>query len=437
MRWPRTWCAALLLLVLSAPFSAASAPVADSVARTTPAALAATPRDYLAEARAGFTPESRACQRIRVGLNLVSPLLGVGAGLLLLFTGAAQRFRDIARARAAGHWGRVLVFFTLYSLAMFVLLLPLAWYDDFALEHRFGFSNQTLAAWGGDQLKGLAFQVLAVGVVPLLALAWRAVETSPRRWWLWLASGTLPVACASVLLQPLVFDPLFNKFTPLHDQVLRREILALAARADVPAKHVYEVDMSARTNRINAYMSGIGASQRIVLWDTTLKGMAPDEILFVMGHEMGHYVLRHIWKGLAFASLGAFAAFWLVWVFVNLFLRAFGPGLGIHEPGDLAVLPLLIAMLSLVGWLGAPITNAISRGIEHDADVFALELTHDNDAGARSFLKLAQGNRSDPEPATWVRIVLATHPPLADRIRFALAYKPWAEGKPNRFYHGR
>lgn len=430
------WSFVLLLLAAPIPIARAQAqPVAPP--ESAPSVTAPATRDYVAEARAGFTTENRAYQRIRVGLHLVTPLIGVAAGLLLLFTGLAQRFRDIARARAKGRWARVLVFFTLYSLTMFVLLLPLAWYEDFSLEHRFGLSNQTLVAWSVDQVKALAFQIVAVGVVPLLALAWRAVETSPRRWWLWLAVGTLPVAAASVLLQPLVFDPLFNKFTPLHDEALRTRILALGARAEVPARNVFEVDMSSRTKKINAYVSGFGASQRIVLWDTTLKGMSTDEILFVMGHEMGHYTLQHIWKGLLFISIGAFAAFWLVAWLVHAFLRAFGMGWGIHEAGDLAVIPLLVAMLSLVGWLAAPVTNAVSRGVEHEADIFALELTHDNDAGARSFLKLAEGNRSDPEPAEWVKVMLYTHPPLADRIRFALDYRPWAEGNPNRLFRGQ
>jgi Zn-dependent protease with chaperone function len=427
-------CFAVPLLLLLAVATAWSAPPEGGL--PPPAATqGSAQRDYLAEARAGFTPENQAYQRIRVTLSLISPLLGVGAGLLLLFAGVAQRFRDIAHARATGRWGRVLVFFTLYSLTLFVLLLPLAWYEDFALEHRFGLSSQSLASWGLDQLKTVAFQIVAVGVVPLLALAWRSVEASPRRWWLWLALGTLPVATASVLLQPLVFDPLFNKFTPLHDETLRHEILALAARADVPARNVYEVDMSARTKKINAYVSGFGSSQRIVLWDTALTGLSRAEILFVMGHEMGHYVLQHIWKGLAFMSLGAFAAFWLCGWLVRALLAAFGARWGVREPGDLAAIPLVIAMLSLVGWLGLPVTNAMSRRVEHESDVYALELTHDNDAGARSFLKLAQGNRSNPEPAPWVRLMLYSHPPLGDRIRFAQAYKPWETGEPNRAFH--
>ncbi len=433
----------LMVLIALLAYPASAAPVGAPAPAAAHDTLAISiqevplPRDVLAEARAGFTPENREYQRLRITFYLVSPLLGVLAGVLLLYTGLSQRFRDLALARAKRRWGRVLVFFTLYMLAMFVVLFPLTWLEGYALEKRFGFMTQTAGAWFLDQVKSLAFQVVAVGVVPVLALAWHAVESSPRRWWLWLAIGTLPVMLASVVLQPLVFDPLFNKFAPLRDIELRDRILALGARAHVPARNVYEVDMSARTTKVNAYVSGFGASQRIVLWDTTLRGLAHDEILFVMGHEMGHYVLQHVWKGVLLTSAGAFAAFWLVSWLVRAALRVFGERWRVHEAGDLAVMPLVFAMLSLVSWLGAPITNAVSRRIEHEADVYALELTHDNDAGARSFLAMARGNRSDPEPAGWVKLLLYTHPPLGERIRFALEYRPWEHGQPNRAFRER
>jgi Zn-dependent protease with chaperone function len=316
----RPFAAAALLLALTAfllhapaaralgrPDSLVATP-ADTVAATLPAGdYVAGARDYLAEARAAFTPENRAYQRQRVALAIVSPLAAIAVGLLLLVTGVAQRLRDIANARASGRWPRALVFFTLYSLVMTIVLLPLDWYAGYALEHRFALSTQTLGAWALDQAKAFAFQIVAIGVLPLLALAWWIVESHPRRWWLWLSIGTLPVATAAVLLQPLVFDPLFNKFTTLHDAALRTDILALAERADIPARDVYEVDMSTKTKKVNAYVSGFGASQRIVLWDTTLQKMKRDEILFVMGHEMGHYVLHHIWKGLGWVAVGSFA----------------------------------------------------------------------------------------------------------------------------------
>src|SRR5262249_53583517 len=150
---------------------------------------------------------------------------------------------------------------------------------------------------------------------------------------------------------------------------------------------------------------------------TTLRQMSRDEILFVMGHEMGHYVLHHIWKGLAFTAVGSFAAFWLTAWFARALVARFGGRWGLHSLGDQAAMPLLVAMLTWVNWLGAPISNLVSRDIEHEADVFALELTHDNDAGARSFLKLAEGNRSDPEPAGWVYWLLYDHAALGERIR--------------------
>jgi STE24 endopeptidase len=421
----------LVALPLLAPRAYAAATPRDS------AVVRPATRDYIAEARAAFTPENRAYQRQRVALAIVSPLVGIAVGLLLLFTGVAQWMRDLANARVKGQWARVLVFFTLYSVIMAVVLLPLDWYSGWALEHRFALSNQSLGDWALDQGKALAFQIVAVGVLPLLALAMRVVDAHPRRWWLWLSLGALPVAAASVLLQPLVFDPLFNKFTPLHDASLRDDILALARRADIPARNVYEVDMSTKTKKVNAYMTGFGSSQRIVLWDTTLKQMSRDEILFVMGHEMGHYVLHHIWKGLAWVAAGSFAVLWLTAWFARALLARFGGRWNVHAAGDLAAIPLLFAVLMWVNYLGAPVANAISRGVEHEADVFALEITHDNDAGARSFLKLAEGNRSDPEPAGWVKLLLFTHPPLGDRIRFALDYKPWERGEPNRAYRGK
>ena len=446
----RPFAAAALLLALAAfllhapaaraqgrPDSLVATP-ADTAAATLPAGdYVAGARDYVAEARAAFTPENRAYQRQRVALAIVSPLAAIAVGLLLLVTGVAQRLRDIANARASGRWPRALVFFTLYSLVMTIVLLPLDWYAGYALEHRFALSTQTLGAWALDQAKAFAFQVVAIGVLPLLALAWWIVESHPRRWWLWLSIGTLPVATAAVLLQPLVFDPLFNKFTTLHDAALRTDILALAERADIPARDVYEVDMSTKTKKVNAYVSGFGASQRIVLWDTTLQKMKRDEILFVMGHEMGHYVLRHIWKGLGWVAVGSFAVLWLTAWFTRALLGRFGARWGVHAAGDLAAMPLVFAMLAWVNFLGAPIGNAISRDIEHEADVFALEITHDNDAGARSFLKLAEGNRSNPEPAAWVAWLLYDHPPLGERIRFALDYKPWEKGEKNRAYRGK
>ncbi|MCC6348810.1 MAG: M48 family metallopeptidase [Candidatus Eisenbacteria bacterium] len=419
---------------------------ADSLRPAGPAAMTAggtaesapaPPRDYLAEARASYTPVNRAYQNTRVVTAFAGPILGALVLLVLLFTGISARFRDIAHALGHRLYVRVLVYFALLLTATTLLGLPFAWYSEFALEHQYGLSTQTLPGWLLDTLKALVFNLVALGVIPILYAAWRVVRRHPRGWWWRLAAGTAPIALAAVILQPLVFDPLFNRFEPLRDAGLRGDILALGARAGIPAKHVFQVDMSRRTKKLNAYVSGFGGSQRIVLWDTTLESMQRDEILVVMGHEMGHYVLRHIWKSILVIAIGAFAVFWLAERLTAWMLAAWGRRWEAEGPGDLAALPALWLSLSLVMALATPGLNALSRGVELESDVYALEITHDNDAAARAFLKLAQDNRSNPEPSEWVKLLLYSHPPLADRIRFALSYRPWEKGEPNRFFHGR
>lgn len=428
----------------AAPVGAPSADVADTPAATvvpppttptTPTAPPAPPApDYLAQARASFGAESRAYAGARVVVRIIGPLYGIVCGLLLMFTGLSARFRDIAIGLGHRRYVRVLVFFSLYALAMFVLALPLAWYEEFALEHQYGLSTQSFGGWLLDSVKGLVTSVVAVGVIPLLALAWRVIEGSPRRWWLWLAVGTLPAALAAMLLEPVVLDPLFNKFQPLQDATLRTEILDLAKRAGIPARHVYEVDMSSRTRKLNAYVNGFGASQRVVLWDTTLRRMTRDEILYVSAHEMGHYVLGHAWKTLLLLGAGAFLVFWLCAGLAGGWLAAFGEQWEVTGISDLAAMPVLALSLTMVTLLAMPAMNALSRRAELEADIYGLEITHDNDAAARAFLKLAQDNRSDPDPVPLVQMLLYDHPPLGERIRFALEYRPWEHGQPDRYY---
>ena len=426
---------ALALLASAGPVHAQPAP-----APGTPAALSArpapasAPRDYLAEVRANFTPENRAYASTRVTLGFIEPFYMVLVSAILLFTGLSARMRDVAHALGGRRYVRVLAYLVLYSALGFVLALPLLWYEGFALEHRYGLSNQSLGAWLGEQGKIVMFEVLFLGVIPVLDLAYRSLERHPRSWWLRLGAWSLPLITALVLIDPLVLEPAFNQFTPLADQHLKGRILALAERAGVPARKVYQVDKSAQTNKYNAYVSGFGPSQRVVLWDTTLRGMTEDEILFVTGHELGHYRLHHIWKGIAAFSATSLVVLFLTWLAATPLARRFGPRWGFGALHDLASVPLLAALLDVSVFLVQPATMAFSRRIEHEADIFALELTHANDAGARAFLKLGSQNRSDPEPSRFVEFFEYSHPPLAERVRFAIEYHPWEEGRPGRFY---
>jgi len=414
--------------------AAAAAPGGSLAAAVAPAA---SPEARVAEVRANFTPENRSYSSKRQLLGFLDPLYGIALGLLILFTGLSARMRDVAHRAGTRRYPRVLVYIVLYTLVAFVLGFPLAWYEGFALEHQFGLSNQGFGAWIGDELKGAAVGIFFFGVIPLVALAYGAIRKSPRRWWLWLGVGTVPVIVIASLIQPLVIDPLFNKFTPLRDQQLKQEILDLAGRAGIPGRNVYEVDKSAQTKKYNAYVNGFGASQRIVLWDTTLKGMTDDEILFVMGHEMGHYVLGHVWQGIIVFSLLGFVVFFGSWVLMNWAVKRFGGRWGFTELHDVASMPLLTITLSLASLVVQPAANSFSRHIEHDSDIFGLEVTRLNDAGARAFIKLGSQNKSDPEPSALVEFFQYTHPPLIERVRFATEYHPWTEGKPSKLFHGR
>jgi Zn-dependent protease with chaperone function len=401
------------------------------------AALIAAQRDYIAEVRAGFTRENRAYSGTRTVLAFFGPIYDLIIALVILFSGLAGVMRSIAHGLGRRLYVRILVFLVLYTVADFVLGFPLACYRGYALEHQYGLSSQTLGAWLADQGKDAAVGVVVLGLVPILWLGYRALQRWPRHWWLPVAAGTLPLIVAGTLLQPLVIDPLYNTFTPLRDQQLKERILDLAARAEIPGRNVYEVNKSAQTIKYNAYVSGFGPSQRVVLWDTMLQGMEEDEILFVMGHEMGHYKLGHIWKGIGVFSVLSFFFFFLVSRLAGWAVARFGGHWGFDDLGDVASMPLLAAIISLLALLTQPTVNGFSRAIEHESDVFAVEVTRDNDAGARAFLKLGSQNRSNPDPSAFVKLFLYTHPPLIERIRFALRYRPWDDGKPNRYFKGR
>jgi Zn-dependent protease with chaperone function len=264
-------------------------------------------------------------------------------------------------------------------------------------------------------------------------LPYLLLKKSPRRWWLWTALGAIPLIVATIFIQPLVVDPLFNTFGPMHDRALERQILAEAARAGITGGRVFEVNKSVDTKALNAYVTGFGGSKRIVLWDTTLREMTPREILFVLGHEMGHYVLRHMLILIAAVTALILAALWLVHVSAGAVLRRWGARFGFDRLDDFASYPLLIAIVTVASLVVGPLQLALMRHLEHEADRFGLELTRDNHAAATAFVKLQDQNLDVPYHSTLYKLWHDTHPPLGDRIEFCNGYRPWAHGQPLRY----
>jgi STE24 endopeptidase len=214
----------------------------------------------------------------------------------------------------------------------------------------------------------------------------------------------------------------------LKDKKLEAKILALASEANIPAEHVFEVNMSEKTNALNAYVTGIGSHARIVLWDTTLQRLNEDEVLFIMAHEMGHYVMKHIYWGLAGYIVLALFGLWLVSKLIRWCLGRWGRYIGIRRLSDIASFPLLLLLVSLLNFAASPLVNTVSRYEEHAADKYAIELTKNTDAAISSFQKLTKAGLSEVNPPLLVKLFRYTHPTMLERIVFLEEYAPpWRE----------
>lgn len=349
----------------------------------------------------------------------------------LLYSGASAKIRNLAQRIGRRYVFTVGIYIFLFCAIVFLINLPLYYYRGFIRQHAYGLSNQTLAKWFLDALKhaGIAAVVSACfGWVPYLLMA-----RSPRRWWLITTVLTIPFLFGVVLLKPIWVDPLFNDFGPMKDKGLEHQILALAGRAGISGSRIYEVNKSADTKAVNAYVTGLWGTQRIVLWDTLIAQLERSEVLVVMGHEMGHYVLGHLPRSILLSSLITLVS--LYWVdSAGRWLIARSQGrFGFDRLSDVASVPLILLLLQ-VGSLGLePIANAYSRAQEHEADRFALEITRANRDAALAFVKLQQENLAVPRPGLLYRIWRGSHPSIGERIDFCNTYRPWAQGQPLRY----
>ncbi|MEA2499786.1 MAG: endopeptidase, partial [Actinomycetota bacterium] len=295
--------------------------------------------------------------------------------------------------------------------------LPIGFVRGFVVAHDWGLSTQSFGAWIADQVRSLGVGLVIAGITAIVFYG--LVRWQPRWWWIfgWAAFSLLSVLLT--FLWPILIAPLFNKFTPLEDPVLTRQILALADQAGVSVKEVLVADASKRTTAENAYVAGIGSSKQLVLYDTLLVNGDTDETLFVVAHELGHKVKNHVVKGLIVSSAGLLIGFALLaWLSHRPWFWSWARADGI---ADVRALPLLIAFVTVAGLLTLPIQNGLSRRFEREADAIALRLTHDPSTAVRVFRRLAYSNIADLRPnpvATWL---LFSHPPIPERIAAAVA----------------
>ncbi len=380
-------------------------------------------------------PSEKAVRYHRGGLWIW--LFEMAFGLLLpaafLFTGLSARIRDLAGRLGKRWFFTIAIYIAIFSLLSAVIELPISYYTDFVREHEYGLSNQSLAKWLKDSLLSLGIGIVVSALflwVPYLLL-----KRSPRRWWLYTGLLAIPFLLLMILVQPVWIDPLFNKFGPMKNQALETRILDLAARAGIEGSRVFEVEKSADTNALNAYVNGFGQTKRIVLWDTTIARLSEDELLFVMGHEMGHYVLGHIWKLIGFIAALILVTLYAIYRTSGWLIARYRERFGFDSLADIASFPLLILLFSGFFLVAQPVMMTFNRAVEHDADRFGLEITRDNRNAATAFVKLQQDNLAIPRPHWLEKMWRASHPPLGERIDFCNEYRPWESGQPLQYGH--
>lgn len=370
-------------------------------------------------------PSDQALRYHRSGTVIwaVEQLLGLAIPLALLFSGLSAALRTLAARLAGNHFYPTLVLYlALLSALLAVVQLPLTYYVGYAREHAYGLSEQRLGKWAADQVKGFVVG-LTVGAA-VLWVPYRLLAASPARWWLWTGALALPFFVLVLLITPVFIAPLFNKFGPMRDQALESAVLAVAAQAGVRGARVFEVEKSVDTKKVNAYVTGIGKTKRIVLWDTLLARLTPEQTRFVVGHELGHYVLHHVWLNIVTSTALTVAGLYGVQRTADLLLARFGARFGFNQISDVASMPLFMLLLSLFGALITPALLALSRHHERAADAFGLELTGDKQAAASAFVALQQQNLAVPRPGRFYKLFRASHPPIGERVDFINAYQP-------------
>ena len=376
-------------------------------------------------------------------LWIVTQAWALAVPALLLFAGLSARMRDWASRAGGGRWpltlGVYLVLFLLFTLAV---NLPLSYFAGYVRPHAYGLSNQSLGRWLESVLKSLAvpnpqfpsFQIpgLPLGYL-LFLLIFVLIRKSPKRWWLYTGLALLPLLVIGALVKPVWIDPLFNEYGPLKDKALESKILDLAQRAGIEGSRVFEVNMSRDTKSMDAKVVGFLGTERIVVWDTTIAGMEPRELLTVVGHELGHYVLGHVRNTLLVLSSLLLTALGLVHWAAGPLIRKYKKWFGFDRLDDIASLPLILLLMNLSLLLLLPAYNAFLRHQEHEADRFAVELTRDNHAAAEAFLKLTQGVLGVPRHGWLSAAWRDTHPSLGDRLDFFNEYQPWQTGQPLKY----
>jgi STE24 endopeptidase len=352
-------------------------------------------------------------------LPLWATLVSVGAAWAMLHFGWSAAWRGWAERRTKRRWLQPALYAVPFVLVSALIGLPWALYAEYVREKRYGLMNLSLGGWLGERAIMLGISVLVTAI--LLAIVFAVIRKAPRTWWLWGTASLTLLTAFAFLIAPVFVSPLFNKYTPMEPGPLRDQILAMARAHDVPAGNVYVFDASKQTKRISANVSGLGPTIRISLNDNLLNRTSPPEVKAVMGHELGHYVLGHVWRLILQFSLVYLAGLLLLWWLAPRLVARLGARWGVRDVADPAVAPVLTGLFSVYLLAMTPVLNTIVRTSESEADAFGLDAAREPDGFALTAMKLSEYRKIEPSPLE--EALFFDHPSGRTRIRMAMEWK--------------
>ena len=322
--------------------------------------------------------------------------------LFFIFGGLSAHFEDVVKTRISMRWLQVTVYYFMFALFTFAAMLPFR-FISYQLSRFYGTSIMTLSHWLRN--RGIDFVVDFILMIVIIQGVLFLIRKSKKKWWVVTWFAFIPFAFFFMLIRPILIDPLYNDFRPIQNHELETRILAMAEEAGISVGNVFEVEMSDRTNTINGYVTGVGPTARIVLWDTALDQLSEDEIMFLMAHEIAHYVNRDVYLGIVVTIVFAFGGLFVVYKVVDQI-----------EKERLVRIPVAIVTVSILMFAVSPVTNWVSRRIEVRADEFALEMTQDPEAGIGLFQTLSTTALNEVHAPRVVRIFRSVHPSILERI---------------------
>ncbi len=349
-------------------------------------------------------------ENIKLALSISETIISLILLVAFIFGGYSVEWRSWVTAQVANPYLQLLLFLAGLGIAYSFISFPLSYISGYWLEHRFQLSNQSFGAWLWEQTK--AFLVGIVLLIPIILVFYFFLINYPQTWWLWTAVVIFVFTIIIGRITPQFILPLFNKFEPLENEELLQRMKALAEKGRFHLEGIFRFDMSKSTKKANAAFTGIGKTRRIILGDTLLDNFSVDEIEAVFAHEVGHYLHKHLAQGVITGTLITFISLFIA----DYFYQDWLGGMGYSGPADLAALPLLSLILSIIAFITTPLSNILSRRNERQADRYALANSTNAQAFISAMEKLSEMNLADKEPHPLVEFLFHSHPSIASRI---------------------